>query len=81
MFQMTNIAVMWLLPLLLIIKIMIIITVLGICTIIFCLGAQSNTIFYHFSSLHNSGVWDYYSYFSFGGNKRIESAGTRMYNK
>lgn len=68
---MTNISVMRLLPLLLIIKIMIIITALGICTIIFNLGAQSNTIlFYHFSSLHNSGAWDYYSCFSCGGNKR-----------
>lgn len=48
MFQMTNISVMWSLPLLLIIKIMIIIIVLASCTMIFFLGAQCNKIPYYF---------------------------------
>ena len=49
MFQMTNISVMWSLPLLLIIKIMmIIIIVLASCIMIFSLGAQRNKIPYYF---------------------------------
>lgn len=74
MFQMTNISVMWLLLLLLITKIIIIIIIaLAFCTIIFYFGAQSNKILYHFylHIIHQlGGVWDYYSCFSCGGNKR-----------